>query len=277
MPSSTLVTYQLPTDDWFSVNTLAGFTVGKYMKIYNNSNVGGYLFKGDQPSINFRGGALLSPAFMDGCIYGCENSADEIWIRGKGLAFAVESGTDGTPPEGIYEGLRAMTFQEYSEANKKNATQFAASRLITATNTTTQYDSILVLGDKPIDLKSREFAYTGLGVIADIFENPTYTITGETDPVYSANGITASNFDFLLYAGVAFTLSTTGTKFAPTIYAIGPTSQQSKGQPNGLYGSNYILSPNKSYLLRFSSRDTQSQEIAVRIEGYNGFLDLPRP
>lgn len=271
----TLPDIRLLDNTWQSVNVITGIPIGNYFKLKNKSNKPFFLYKNTlPPAPDEIDGVAVLDVLDNGLEYAVCSGSAEVWVKGIGAIISIDVANDPNP-NGLYTGTRATTFQDYSEANKKNATQFAASKIITSTNTTTQFYSLLVLGDKPIDLKSREFAYTGLGIVADIFENPTYTITGAPDTVYSANGITPSNFDFLLYAGGAFTLLTTGQQFAPTIYGIGPTSQQSKGQPNGLYGSNYILAPNKSYLLRFSSRDPQSQEIAVRIEGYNGFLDLP--
>jgi hypothetical protein len=179
----------------------------------------------------------------------------------------------------VINGLRAITIQPYDEMNKKRGLQFAASRMITGAVTSTGvmnsagvYYSIIRTGSKPIDLKSREFARTGAALVADIFENPVYT-GGTPDPVYNANGIVSHDFEFDLLVGI--TLTDEGAKFAATIYALGPDSNQSKGADDNLYGTNYILSPNTSYLLKFYSTDPLPQNIAVRIEGYEGDLDYP--
>lgn len=179
----------------------------------------------------------------------------------------------------VLNGLRAFTTQPYDEINKKRGLQWAASRIIIAASTSTGainsagvYYSIIRTGSLPIDLKRREFAHTGTAVYADLFEGPTYT-GGTTDPVYNANGITPHAFEFDLLRG--FTLTAEGAKFAPTIYALGPDSNQSKGASNQLYGENYILAPNTSYLLKFYSTDAAVQNIAVRIEGFEGDLDTP--
>lgn len=179
----------------------------------------------------------------------------------------------------VINGLRAFTIQTYDEMNKKRGLQFSASRLISnaptstgAINSTGVYYSIIRVGSKPIDLKRREFGRTGTAIIADIFESPTYT-GGTPDPVYNANGIVEHEFEFDLLVG--FTLTAEGTKFASTIYAIGSDSNQSKGSEDHLYGTNYILAPNTSYLLKFYSTDPLPQNIAVRIEGFEGDLDYP--
>ena len=179
----------------------------------------------------------------------------------------------------VINGLKAICTQTYDEMNKKRGLQWGASRLIVnaptstgAINSTGVYYSILRTGDNPVDLKSREFAHTGTTVIADVFEAPTYT-GGTPDPIYNACGIVSTVSTVELLTG--FTLTAEGVKFAPTVYVLGPTSQQSRGAPNALYGSNYILAANTSYLLKFYSADTQLQDIAVRIEFYDGGLDVP--
>lgn len=176
-------------------------------------------------------------------------------------------------------GLKAICTQSYDEMNKKRGRQWAASRLLEDVPTSTGalnelgvYYSIIETGANPVDLKSREFAHTGTTVVADIFEDPEYT-GGTEDPLYNACGIVDTTTDVKLKVG--FTLTSEGTKFAPTVYVLGPTSQQSRGAPNALYGSNYILAANTSYLLKFYSTDTQLQDIAARIELYDGGLDVP--
>lgn len=179
----------------------------------------------------------------------------------------------------VINGLRAVVTQPYDEMNKKRGRQFNASRLVENAPTSTGglnaagvYYSIIKTGSQPVDLKSREFAYSGTSIIADIFENPTYT-GGTPDPLYNSNGIVSNTFETQLLVG--FTLTDEGVQFASSIYGLGPTSQQSKGASNALYGSNYILAPNTSYLLKFYSTDDQLQDIAARIEGYEGGLDFP--
>lgn len=179
----------------------------------------------------------------------------------------------------VINGFKALCTQSYDEMNKKRGLEFAASRIIIgappstgAINTAGVYYSVLRTGSLPIDLKRREFTYDGTSIVADLFENPTFT-GGTPDPVYNANGITSHTFEFELLVNI--TLTDEGTQFAPSIYALGPGSQTSKGVPNALYGSNYILAPNTDYLLKFYSTDTQNQNIAARIEGYEGELDVP--
>jgi hypothetical protein len=59
-------------------------------------------------------------------------------------------------PVGLYEGTRAETQQSYDEANKKNGTQWEASRMVTGVALGQKLYSIIKTGAMPIDLKSRE-------------------------------------------------------------------------------------------------------------------------
>lgn len=172
----------------------------------------------------------------------------------------------------VLNGFKALCVQSYDEMNKKRGTQWSAARIIEAAAENIEYYSVLRTGAVAVDLKSREFAHTGTGLIADIFENPTFT-GGVSDPIYNACGIVSGNPTVTLLSGVTVTVE--GTQFASTIYALGPDSNQSKGASNALYGSNYILAPNTDYLLKFYSTDPLAQTIAARIEWYDGGLDVP--
>ena len=179
----------------------------------------------------------------------------------------------------VLNGFKALCIQSYDEMNKKRGVQWSASRLISGAppstgvlNSTGVYYSIIKTGSVAVDLKSREFAHNGTSLIADIFVNPVYT-GGSPDPVYNTCGIASTTTDVELLTG--FTLTDEGTQFAPSIYVLGSASQQSKGNNNALYATNYILAPNTSYLLKFYSTDTQNQDIAARIEFYDGGLDVP--
>lgn len=60
-------------------------------------------------------------------------------------------------------------------------------------------------------------------------------------------------------------------KLVPTLYTVGPESQQSQGSETQPQGSNCVMAPNSTYALRFIS-NSATQVIHVRISGYNGEL-----
>lgn len=264
--------------DWVSINNLLGVPVGERITLHNVGVGWGMVLISDTPPLStIDYGVPLTDSTGDvPQLSISRGGSGEVWVKASDKAVRVLAQA-GSPisinsdvlPSTVLQGLNAITVQDYSEANRKNGTQWSASRILTASNGQI-FDSIIKTTTKPVDLKSRVFAYTGLGLFADIFTGATYT-GGVIDPVYSCNGVTSSSFDFQLLSGI--TVTGTGTKFAPTIYAIGETSNQSKGKDSSPLGSNYILAPNTTCLLRITSKD--NQDIAARIEGYNGILDLP--
>lgn len=179
-------------------------------------------------------------------------------------------------PAKAFTGDRAMTVQAYDEANKKRGLQWEASRLVTIASNAEANNvySIILTGSKPVDLKSRTLGYTGLGVIGRIFKAPTYT-GGTPDPLFNMNPkYLGTQPEAQLLVG--FTLTNKGTKCGADIIAIGPASNQSRGSTPREYGSNRILEePNTAYLLEIASDDPASQQVAARIELYEGPLDLP--
>jgi len=265
------------TDSWVSVNAFLNVPVGERITLHNVGVGWGIVLLGGQPLPATDKGVYLTNTDKPSYQLSVPVGSDEVWVRSSGGEPCYLIAQAGTPisfsadgiPMSVLAGRNAITTQTYSEANRKNGDQFVASRKLTATNGQV-INSIIQTGTKPIDLKSREFAYSGLGLDADIYEGATYT-GGVNDPIYSANGITPNSFDFQLKSGI--TVTDIGTKFAATIYAFGESSQQSRGSTLTALGSNYILAPNTSYLLRIVSND--NQDISARIEGYNGFLDLP--
>lgn len=163
-------------------------------------------------------------------------------------------------------GRRAIPARDFDEYMTKLGYKFAASREVTAPDTTTPYWSIIKTGDNPVFLNQRVFGFDKLGVIADIFKDPVYT-GGTVDPVYNDNDVVTSTFDFQLIAGP--TMTSFGAKLSPTIYASGPSNVTNQGMFPAAMGSHYYLAPNKSYALRFLSR-SNTQIINVIISGYNG-------
>lgn len=172
----------------------------------------------------------------------------------------------------IINGLRANTVQFYDEINKKRGMQWEASRVINLAAGATSY-SIIKTGAKPVDLKQRAFAFDGVGITATIYKSPTYT-GGTPGGVF--------NFRTNVTTGLLTTLFTeptvtnNGTKCGADIFAIGPASNQNRGQPLSAYPGNRILEPNTTYLLGITNRDTNAaQNVAARLEFYEGDFDYP--
>ena len=164
-------------------------------------------------------------------------------------------------------GRNAKCTQTYDEYNKKAGVQWEASRIIEDATLNGIYYSIIKTGSKTVDLKSREFGYTGDGLHADIYINPTYT-GGTPDPVYNMR-YGRGNPEMQLLTGI--TVTDVGEKCGATIHAINNVQNQGKGSPMRSFATNRILEANTDYLLSFKSLSVQ--DIAARLEFYEGGLD----
>lgn len=193
----------------------------------------------------------------------------------KDLVLNTESMRGSEPaPEGLYEGMRAITVQSYVEANSKLGTQHEGSTLLIGVPAGADNNTIFLTGDKPVALKGRVVSYTGNGVSTFIYEAPTYS--GGTEADYqNATRINPVVGESQIIVGA--TITSDGTlAFAPE-HLIGNQSNQGKGVTGTVVGREKILKPNTAYLLRLTSLDTQPQDITSLLTWYEGELDLPRP
>lgn len=166
-------------------------------------------------------------------------------------------------------GRNAQCVQPYDEYNKKAGVQWEASRRVTAASAGQVFNAIMQTGDSTVDLKRREFAYTGAGLVASVYTNPTYT-GGTPATAYNMRpGSTNTSGVTLL---VEPTVTNNGTQVGADIYAIGPNTNQTTGSTVVAYATNRILEPNTTYLLVITAED--AQDIAARIEWYEGVLDF---
>jgi hypothetical protein len=177
-----------------------------------------------------------------------------------------------TAPLGAYEGLRALTTQSYTEANAKNGAQHEGSTLLLGVVGLASNDTIFLTGALPVSLKGRVIGFTGNGVVAEIFELPTYS--GGASATYQ-NASAINPIAGLSQIIVGATVTADGTLvFAPD-YLIGNTSNQGKGVTGAIIGREKIMKPNTAYLFRLTSLDTQAQDITSLLTWYEGELDLP--
>lgn len=181
------------------------------------------------------------------------------------------SGVGEPAPEGLYTGLRAMTVQDYVEANVKNGVQHEGSTLLAVTGGGSN-DTIFLTGSLPVSLKGRKIAYSGLGVSAFIYKDPAYT--GGTSIGYqNANSINPVTGLSQIIVGATVT-NDGDLSFAP-VHSLGNASNQGKGAVVSAIESEHILAPNTAYLLRLTNLDPQQQQVASHLSWYEGELDLP--
>lgn len=177
-----------------------------------------------------------------------------------------------TPPDGLYEGGRAVTVQGYVEANSKLGVQHEGSTLLSNIAAGASNDTIFLTGSLPVALKGRVINFDGVGVKGEIYTGATYTggALAEYQNASDINPVTG-----LTQIIVGATITNDGDlAFAPT-YSFGNESNQGKGGIQSTLGSEKLLKPNTAYLLRLTSLDSSTQNISSFLTWYEGELDLP--
>ena len=174
-------------------------------------------------------------------------------------------------PTGSFTGTRALTTQNYTEANSKNGTQHEGSTLFSLAGLAAN-DTFFLTGALPVSLKGRIIGFTGNGVTSEIFTGATYT-GGALAAYQNATDINPVLGLSQIIVGAA--VSTTGSlAFAPS-YLIGNTSNQGKGTSGVVTGREALLKPNTVYLFRITSLDSATQDVTSLLSWYEGELDLP--
>lgn len=277
----------LNPNTWVNLNNTLNIDLGTILKIQNTGTKWVYIAESELEPVSDEDGVYLTTLHKENPEVILSESTTNIWVKPatkdhiSKIAVQTLTRDHGLDPR-VQSGGAALTVQSYDESNKKAGVQWEASRLVKATNATYYY-SVIVTGDKPVDLKLREFAYTDLGLIGYIYKNPTYT-GGTPDQVYNMTDINPVVSGIQLLTGITIANPTQiptnsgvnapaawGTPFGAPIYAIGPVSNQTSGATTQAFASNRILAPNTEYLLVFYSRS--AQEITARLEWYEGDID----
>lgn len=184
--------------------------------------------------------------------------------------------TQGGFPKGTYSGTRAETVQFYDEANKKNGSQWTASRRLKGVAAGAKLYSILKTRTLPLDLKQRVFSYTGTGLIARFYTGFTPQTLPSPEVVHCLRPGKPSFRDFDLYA-LAAAPASLGNRWSADIFLDGNTQVQGQGATQVAGGYGWIIEPNQEILMEIESTDTQVQIISATLAMYNGLLDLPLP
>lgn len=175
-------------------------------------------------------------------------------------------------PAGVFTGARAVTSQSFRDANTKLGNLFNASRRVIGLAAGANADSIFLTGANPVILYARNIGYTGNGISASIYRQPTYT-GGTASDINNPNDINPSTTGVTLLT--APTVTNIGTLTTAIAYSEGSTSNQGQGNPGASLGEEIIMLPNTAYLLRVTSLDTQAQNFSAYLSWYEGQPDLP--
>lgn len=177
------------------------------------------------------------------------------------------------PPAGLYSGDRAITAQFYTEANIKRGLQQEGSTIVTIPGNSSN-DTIFITGSKPVALKGRVINFDGIGVVGEIYAEPTYT--GGTPAVYqNASHINPVPGESQIIVGA--NIESDGALIFAPVPAFGNSSAIGRGGIQPVLGDEKNLKPNTVYLLRLRSLDPQPQQVSSFLSWYEGPLDLPRP
>lgn len=267
-------TFTLPDNLWVNLNTVLSVSVGTPLIISNSGVSGGYIYVNDVPPLEATDGFLLSRVREESAEVFISEGSETVWVKGVGSKINVHLLNPTAPPLGVYTGTRAMTTQSYEEANIKLGIQFEGSKNFGEVSGGAVLNTIFRTGSLPVSLKRRIVSFTGVGLTASVYENPTFT--GGTNASYQ-NATTVNPQTGLAQIIVNSTLTDDGTlAFAP-IHAFGNASNQGKGGVLTLVEPEHILAPNTDFLLRLTSLDDGTQTVASHLAWYEGLLDLPRP
>lgn len=226
----------------------------------------------------FRGGeniqATTSPVFTPYCSGDIDsvkiitsNITGAMYAR---LTFSCFFSYDPQIDSRVYTGLQAFTTQSFSEANSKNGTQYEASDKVANLGVGANRDTILITGNFPIIIKSRQIVFNGTSIVARVFKNPTYS-GGVVVPYYNLSDLNPVTGTVVVKG--APTVTSTGTEFAAPTYGIGSTGQgNSEISTYTATGNERILAPNSTYLLRLTNDSAAIQDVAVYISWYEGIL-----
>lgn len=171
-------------------------------------------------------------------------------------------------PAGLFEGQRAITVQNYTEANVKNGVQFTAATYFTGLTAGEVIDVIVVTGAKKVLLKAQALTLKNGGdILLDWYRSPTYTggsnisagIYNQSDvaPVASTVQLfgptptNAATGDYSPNDATKPNVTSVGTKVFPTLAVLGTSgiggSAQSRASAEGL---EQVLQANTTYLFR---------------------------
>jgi hypothetical protein len=178
-------------------------------------------------------------------------------------------------------GVSAFIVQFYNEVNKKRGLEWEASRSIPFSSVGDKVYSIIGVGSKYVDLKSRVLGATGGGVIGRAYKISDADVTlGTPDKWYNYNSSITGQPETMLYPGSEITfvkpvvdLAVEANKIHADIFAITNTQNQGKGFMPAPFGGNHILNPNDVILLEIESFDS-SQTATAKVDIYEGELDF---
>lgn len=178
----------------------------------------------------------------------------------------------GIPP-GAFAGTRALTFQNYIEANVKNGVQYEISSDNLALANGANIDVIFTTGANPVVIKNRLVKFNGTHLTTRVYRTPTYT-GGTITPYFNLNDRNPIAGTVVIRTGA--TVTSVGTEFGAPTYDIGSAGQgNSSLSTYSTLGIERLLAPNTTYLQRITNDSGATQEVSSYLTWFEGSTDLP--
>lgn len=194
---------------------------------------------------------------------------------GSGCALAVMHMENRGHPFGVYQGIRALTVQDYNSTNSKRGVQYEASTVNASIAAGGTLDILMVTGAQPVIIKNRIVDTTSTLGEYHKYKSPT-AVQGSAIPVYNMNTNPSVAVPNTMQLYLASSVSATGTEIAAPLYVVGTSGN---GQSViGTYqsaGNERILQANTTYLARFKNTGAGTCVVAVSFLWFEGQPDLP--
>lgn len=210
-----------------------------------------------------------------------QGNTDPIWVKGGVGPLVVQDYSDTIIPFSsidprVYSGTQGLTIQPFTEANCKNGVQFETSSYLPSLGAGLSTFAIFKTSSKFALLKNRQISYTGKGVTADVFINPTYT-GGTSVPSFNLRlDAFAQTATVQILTGM--TVTANGTQIAASTVGIGTAGQGSNTVGTfsgfGQQGVERVIPLNTTLLLRITNRDTAACELSTYATWYEGPLSV---
>lgn len=200
-----------------------------------------------------------------------------VFASGEDAILSVNEIDSKTFPDGSFQGTRAVTQQNYTEANVKNGVQYEYERdMIDIPAGQAEY-TVFITGDNPVLLKGFSFQFDDSGFVRTEYENPVYT-GGTPVEIFNKNYRNPVAPSVTILSGVS--VSDVGTQTSVAKRFIGVEQSGNKVvttqgfQPQGI---ETLLAPNTTYLFETLNFATSSQTVIAYTTFYEGGTDLPLP
>ena len=178
----------------------------------------------------------------------------------------------------VFQGLRAVVFQNYTEVNIKTGRQRVASAILTINAGATTHIGVTT-GSEPVVIKSRllnQIGSTRIEYYARSDLSFTGAVPGNIIPIRNPNNITKIPIGVQMWHSVTPWTPTAATEqyLDPyPIFAAGNNAHSRIGADT--LGLEYVLKPNTSHVFSIANTGTGNATVHWWQTLYEGPLDLP--